>query len=356
MPGSDEPTSPSVRPGTTTPTSAEKVRDPLLDNARAVLITLVVIGHAIESMDTELANIVYTWIYSFHMPAFVAISGFLTRSYDNEPKQVARLLTGLLVPYLIFQTAHSLEQDLLKGDDISLDLWTPVWTLWFLLALIAWRLLTPALRTLRYPLIFTVTISVLAPLDDDLGTMLSWGRILSFLPFFTLGLLCTPEILAKVRTSRAARAIGAVTLLAALLFAAYTHDVFSTSIFTMSKSYDSREMSALYGVITRVLALATGAVLSAAVIMCVPRRTHWFTVIGRRSLTVYLMHSMILEFPRQLEWFEELTGSGATVLVILAAVLLTLLLSAGPVDRALSWVTSPPIERFVMAPRTLGRR
>lgn len=356
MPRNDEPGAPPSDPSAETPPPTKTPRDPLLDNARAILITLVVVGHAIESMDTELSNIIYTWIYSFHMPAFVAISGFLSRSYNNEPKQVARLLTGLLVPYLIFQTLHALEQDLLKGNDIGFTLWDPVWTLWFLMALIAWRLLTPLLRTLRYPLIFAVTISVLAPLDDGLDSTLSLARILSFLPFFTLGLLCTPEFLGKVRKWRGARPVGIAALVGALLFAAYTHEMFSTSIFTMSLSYDERDMSALYGVTTRVLALASGTVLTAAIIMATPRRNYWFTVIGKRSLTVYLVHSMILEFPRQLDWFVDLSGSGVTVLVILGAVLLTLLLSSGPVDRALSWLTSPPIERFVVAPRTVQRR
>lgn len=355
MSRSVEPGEPTSESAVAEPPPTKTPRDPLLDNARAILITLVVIGHAIESMDTELSNIVYTWIYSFHMPAFVAISGFLSRSYNNEPKQISRLLTGLLVPYLIFQTLHALEQDLINGNDIGFTLWNPVWTLWFLLALIAWRLLTPLLRTLRYPLIFAVTISVLAPLDDGLDATLSWARILSFLPFFTMGLLCTPELLARVQRWRGARIIGAAALLGALIFAACTHEMFSTTIFTMSVSYDERDMSALYGVTTRVLALASGTILTAATIMATPRRKYWFTVIGRRSLTVYLVHSMVIEFPRQLGWLEDLSGSGVTALVIFGAVLLTLLLSSGPVDRALSWLTSPPIERFMVAPRTAQR-
>lgn len=290
------------------------------------------------------------------MPAFVAISGFLSRSYRNEPRQVSRLLTTMLVPYLIFQVLHGAEQDLLNGEPINFTLWDPVWTLWFLVALIAWRLMTPLLLTLRYPLVFTVAISVLAPLDDALDATLSWGRILSFLPFFTLGLLCTPELLTKIRTSRGAKVVGAAVLGGALLFAAFTHEMFSTSIFTMSLSYDERDMSDLYGVATRVLALLCGAILTIALIMVTPRGTHWFTVIGRRSLTVYLVHAMVLEFPRQLDWFADLSGTGPTLLVMLGAVLLTLLLSSGPVDRVLSWLTSPPIGRFVVAPPAVQQR
>lgn len=329
---------------------AKKPRDPLLDNARAILITLVVVGHAIESMDTELASIVYTWIYSFHMPAFVVISGFLSRSYRNEPKQVSRLLTSLLIPYLIFQVLHSFEQDLLKGNDLDVKLWVPIWTLWFLLALTAWRLLTPLLRSLRYPLIFAVVISVIAPLDADLDTTLSWARILSFLPYFVLGLVCTPQTLARVRDQRGAKIMGGIVLLGALAFAACTHEMFSTSIFTMSLSYEARDMTPLYGVTTRVLALIAGTILTVALLMVTPRRSHWFTRIGTQSLTIYLVHSMVLEFPRQLEWFADFTGSGPTLLVIFGAMVLVLLLSSRPVVWALSWLTSPPIGRLLAVP------
>src|SRR5699024_6670129 len=120
-----------------------------------------------------------------------------------------------------------------------------------------------------------------------------------------------------LRTWRAARPVGMAVLVGALLFAAYSQHMFSTSIFTMSLSYDARDMSALYGVTTRVLALASGAVLTAAIVMATPRRKYWFTVIGKRSLTIYLVHSMVLEIPRQLEWFDHLSGSGVTMLVVL---------------------------------------
>lgn len=336
--------------GETTAVAAQKPRDPLLDNARAILITLVVVGHAIESMDTQLESIIYTWIYSFHMPAFIAISGFLSRNYRNEPRQVSRLLTGLVLPYLIFQVLHSVEQDLLKGNEIGIKLWLPVWTLWFLLALTAWRLFTPVLRVLRYPLVFTVAISVVAPLDAALDSTLSWARILSFLPFFVLGLTCTPEMLSRVRDLRGAKVIGGMVLLCALVFSALTHDMFSTSIFTMSQSYEARDMEPLYGVVTRLLALAAGAVLTIALIMVSPRRTHWFTSIGVRSLTVYLLHSMVIEFPRQLEWFADYSGPGPTVLVIIGAVALTVFLSRKPVVQALSWLTAPPVGHLLMRP------
>src|SRR5699024_3293178 len=166
--------------GTTPRTRAQ--RDPYLDNARGLLIALVVVGHTIESFEnTEeaLGVTLYMALYSFHMAAFIMISGFLSRSYRNEPRQVRRLLTAMVVPYVIFQMVHETLKALMLGRDLEMQLILPAWTLWFLVALLGWRLLSPLLRQLRYPLVFAVAISVIMPLEQDIGSDLSvaaWRR------------------------------------------------------------------------------------------------------------------------------------------------------------------------------------
>src|SRR5699024_7327324 len=139
-----------------TATTPRKVRDPYLDNAKAILITLVVIGHPLNSVNSYLGGALETWIYAFHMPAFVMISGYLSRSYRNEPRQTGRLLSSLLVPYMIFQLIHACLRVLINGSDFNVNMFHPSWTLWFLLALFIWRLCTPLLKSLRYPLAFAV--------------------------------------------------------------------------------------------------------------------------------------------------------------------------------------------------------
>lgn len=66
-----------------------KERNLKLDNAKGILITLVVIGHMllpIQGTTRGVANFFYM-IYAFHMPAFVFISGLLAqRIYTRVPK------------------------------------------------------------------------------------------------------------------------------------------------------------------------------------------------------------------------------------------------------------------------------
>ena len=66
-----------------------KERNLKLDNAKGILITLVVIGHMllpIQGTTSGVTNFFYM-IYAFHMPAFVFISGLLAqRIYTRVPK------------------------------------------------------------------------------------------------------------------------------------------------------------------------------------------------------------------------------------------------------------------------------
>ena len=56
-----------------------------IDNIKVVLIFLVVFGHLIEryidTSDTLMA--IYMFIYIFHMPLFIYISGYLSKNVIN---------------------------------------------------------------------------------------------------------------------------------------------------------------------------------------------------------------------------------------------------------------------------------
>ena len=57
--------------------SSPLLRDPWLDNAKAGLIILVVVGHMVSTPRLNFPT--FEWIYDFinffHMPAFLVISG-----------------------------------------------------------------------------------------------------------------------------------------------------------------------------------------------------------------------------------------------------------------------------------------
>ena len=81
-----------------------------LDNLKWFLILLVVLGHAIQHTYADFGqNSLFRAIYSFHMPAFMAVSGYLAWkpktvcvSATDYLKKLFRRVRQLVIPYMIW--------------------------------------------------------------------------------------------------------------------------------------------------------------------------------------------------------------------------------------------------------------
>ena len=69
-----------------------RVRDPWLDNTKLVLITLVVVGHGWALLShSPLTSWLYDFLYLWHMPAFLVVTGYLSRSFGWNRRQLRSL-------------------------------------------------------------------------------------------------------------------------------------------------------------------------------------------------------------------------------------------------------------------------
>lgn len=82
-----------------------KQRSAFWDNYKGLLICLVVFGHFIYTYATTVSGgtigQIFTWIYLFHMPAFIFCSGIFSRSRRSRS---GLSLTKLMLYYIIFNT------------------------------------------------------------------------------------------------------------------------------------------------------------------------------------------------------------------------------------------------------------
>ena len=74
----------------------EQTRYNRFDNIRFILIICVVFGHFLEMIPGAMSLYLYRIIYSFHMPAFIFISGYFAK-YNRE-----KILFTFLYTYLLF--------------------------------------------------------------------------------------------------------------------------------------------------------------------------------------------------------------------------------------------------------------
>ena len=344
------PTAPPAEQRQLTTPVAEKAsgraRDPFFDNAKFLAMVLVVVGHMIEPLrDVDAARTLYVTIYAFHMPVFILIAGYLSRRFTNTPRQAQRLIGGIVVPYIVFEISYEVILDLFRGDELKINLLNPSFAMWFLLALLVWRMSTPLWNTL-HPAIavgLATLISLLAPMTE-LPNTLDLSRMLGFLPFYVLGLMLPDRYFHLVRT-KAVR-IAAVPVLAGAFVGAYfLANEHNRLWLYYERSYEELNAGLLSGPPHRAATLALGFVLLTAFLALVPRVTTWFTSLGAATLYVYLIH----RFPRKgassaglydVPWLHTL---GGVALVIAIALGLTLLLSSRPVVTLFRPVVEPKL-------------
>ena len=64
-----------------------KVRDERIDSVKYWLIILVIAGHVFmrpEFSHSIICAVTWKWIYIFHMPLFVSISGYFSQKKDKK--------------------------------------------------------------------------------------------------------------------------------------------------------------------------------------------------------------------------------------------------------------------------------
>ena len=330
--------------GTDNETGKVPARDSRLDNAKFLLLALVVIGHALEPLrDYGLTSAIYYWIYFFHMPAFILISGYLSRSFDASSRRVEKLVLSLAVPYLFFWTIHQAIYTVERGGlPDSLSLLKPTWTLWFLVALFVWRLSVPVWKRLRWPVVIAVLISVFAS-TTDLGTTLSLGRVLSFLPFFVLGLSLRREhffFLDKLWVRLCSVVILGVTAFLAIPIS----DRLSRDWLFWRDSLTDRDIDPLMPSIgIRLAFMGLALVMTIAVLALTPKRRTWYTDLGAYTLFVYLGHSVVLILLKASPWYDVLEGTGPIGLGLTLVLALTLifLLYTPWARKGMRWLVEP---------------
>jgi fucose 4-O-acetylase-like acetyltransferase len=333
-------TDPAVAP---TPVPGRPKRDPWFDNIKMTLVTLVVVGHSWTLLPHNTGNDwAYDFLYAWHIPAFVTITGYLSRSFAWTPAKLWTLVRTVAVPYVLFEAVLAWFRYNVGGvqlDDLFAD---PHWPMWYLSALFFWRLMTPAFLRLSKPVALglAVVISLVAGLAA--GNILDLARILGLLPFFVLGLVLSDREWGWLR-SRKAALLALLGVAVVLLFTRFTDSWIATEWYYYRSRYDALEPNDLEAASIRALLLLVGLVGAVSCFALVPRGRSWFSTLGAATLVVYLFHGFFVLSVRY-EGFPDWADRHVTSSFLLttgAAVLLALVLAAPPVARTLNAFVDP---------------
>ncbi len=324
-------------------------------NLRFLLIVCVFVGNAIEPLITRMEGMhsLYLWIFTFHMPLFVFVTGYFAKSsLTGEAGRKVMLQIGM--QYIIFQSLYSvLDVTIFQVDGIHHSFFAPYLLLWFLASHLCWRLLLLALRKCSplQQIVISVVLGVLVGYLQLDGVWLSISRTFVFLPFFIAGYHFSFAALERILTRKVR--IAGMALSAGLFLAIFlSGSNFIPGWLYGSMTYMQLDHHEWYAGLYRLAFYMLQFIAGAIFLSFVPQKESLLTDFGRRTLYVFLLHGLIIRLAVASPLYDYIHTGAAGIAVIVGAIGLTLLLSQ-PVVR--KW-TSPAIEPPVQWALSLTRR
>ena len=266
----------------------------LVDNIKVVLIFLVVFNHLIAFQLVKVDMVVrYVWygITIFHMPAFIFISGYLSK----KPQDVLKNVKNLLIPYIL---GYSLTwyAYIWTGRSMDYELLRPSGTvMWYVLALFIYRLTIEALGKIRFIVPLSIIFALWAGTRPEFTTYLSSSRIVVFFPFFVAGYLWKSDYTDVVRKFKGK---WILLLVSALLLYAVPNFMIANEIpvdiFRGNHTYQLSGMDDITGMLIRLLMYLVSFVLVLTLLALIPDVKLPVTFVGRNTMGIYFFHYPIM--------------------------------------------------------------
>ena len=294
-------------------------RDNRFDNVRGLLMILVVFGHLIGIF--ALNGRVYQILYTFHMPAFIFISGrFARQSHKGFFRLLIFYLLSQFADFFFFRASFP-EWTFALGVQIT----EPYMFQWYLMSLMWYMLLFPIIRFEKWwqrilALTVAVGIAIAAGFDNTVGYSLSLSRTLVYLPFFMAGVYAK-DLKRPVPAGRAVIGLAAAGIATLGVYYALNNPV-PYSFLYGAEAYSHYGPELVQSAMTRGLYMVFAAAWICMLLMAAPhKKIPLLAWIGRNTLPVFLLHiyavALIFKFykPEFPLWQCYLFAFGAAVVI-----------------------------------------
>ncbi len=259
----------------------EKTRNHYWDNIKGILMLLTVFAHVLFQLQSrsEFIDKTVDYIYMFHMPAFVFVSGFFGKSQNSHSEES---ILKLIFLYIIFNSLMCF----MFGYS---SLLVPVYSYWYLLALIAWRLTAHHIAKIKELRSILLVLFLFAGFFPSINNTLSAARIICFLPYYMAGYSLSKEKSAELEEKpylkRLPVGIGCIAAAAVIAFFAYDYFMYTDNALQMFAYADPIDA---FGRI--VLMMIAFLMIFALRCLSVNKEIPFLTKIGKNSMWIFILH------------------------------------------------------------------
>lgn len=279
-----------------------KERVALLDNLKGLLIFLVVFGHSLELFKDQyfIIQVLYVFIYLFHMPAFVFVSGYLSKNADKARNTA---FTTFFLPFILFNILWNGLAALVTWDLDQFSFLTPGWALWYLMSMFLWKISLKDLVRIKYIIPISFIVGLGAGIFGEFNGLLSLSRTLVFFPFFLIGYFTSEDRFFKLKKPSKFFSCGIVLL--ALSFAIFIcyFEVFPVEFLYGSDAFQTYTVPIWLGLISRALLYIIGFSFVFVLANTMTSKPTFFSKIGRNTLPIYILHTYLLCIPIAINYF-----------------------------------------------------
>nr|WP_317357757.1 acyltransferase family protein [uncultured Tyzzerella sp.] len=269
-----------------------KERNLLFDNIKGLLIFLVVFGHSLELLKNEyiIANIIYTFIYFFHMPAFIFISGYFSKDLKKSQDSA---FEKFLLPFLIITLPWNIVSFILGITD-NYSFFTPAWAMWYLFSMFIWKLLLPYLLKIKRIFKISIFLGITAGLFMEFNSFMSISRTITFLPYFLAGYFFDDTLIEKLRKKPKLPFIFVIISVALVAIYFSTSDLIPVEILWLDRPFINLNYSMKLGLIIRILLYGIGFLMTFTLLNLITEKKCFLSKLGKNTLSVYLLHIFLI--------------------------------------------------------------
>lgn len=326
----------------------------LWDNYKFVLILCVVLGHYISyyTEDSENMKRLFFLLYTFHMPAFIFVSGIFSKKIINEKRWTK--VIDYFIMYLFIKGLLTISAEL-NGESSTFWIFRTGGVDWYAFAIMVFLVIS--MVTCHYKpkfvLLFSIFVGCLSGYHSYDGDFFVIQRILVFYPFFYLGYLMDPDKIEAIVKKKPIKILSFLIIIMMIIIIWLNINKLNEflPLLTGRNPYSTLGEYEKIGGVLRAGYYIIVLIINFSLIALIPAGKSIISILGKHTMPVYVLHRAVIYF------FMGIFGGGTFInnnfpnhpgiVLVIAATLTTIALSLPFWDNCLKHILHPKWNIFI---------
>ena len=311
------------------------------DNLKYILILLVILGHLFESYydKSHIIKAGFNFIYLFHMPLFIWISGYFSKKF--KPEKILNFFLLCFSSLFIIRLLNVI----VINEPFNYNFISFSSASWYLFTIALYNISLPIIKNFKkqYVIAFSVLFSLYVGYIVSVKDLFIASRTIVFYPFFLLGYYSTIEDVKKVVKPKyfLVSLLGVITIF--LLFYFFKDLYVLRGLFTGRNSYRAIFGNYyIFGGFIRFIYYIASLITMIMIMNIVPKCKMFFSKYGARTLQIYILQMFVLFFIKNtsIKTYLESLGVFLPICLLILAFFLSILLGNKVFSKPFNFISS----------------